>query len=114
MGFELPEIARDIAKRPFILVGFAAFVLLLALAATSFDRAVKALGAVRWRLLHRCVFVVAGLAELHFLWMRAAKNNLAEVAVYAAVLSLLLGWRLGRWWRERRERLAPAAAGLSR
>jgi sulfoxide reductase heme-binding subunit YedZ len=96
MGFELPDIAKDIAKRPFILVGFSAFVLLTPLALTSFNRAIKAIGAKRWQVLHRAVYFVAGLATLHFFWMRAGKNNFAEVAVYAAVLSVLLGWRLLR------------------
>ncbi|WP_342618824.1 protein-methionine-sulfoxide reductase heme-binding subunit MsrQ [Rhodoferax sp. GW822-FHT02A01] len=96
MGFELPDIAKDIAKRPFILVGFSAFVLLTPLALTSFNRAIKAIGARRWQVLHRAAYCVAGLAILHFFWMRAGKNNFAEVAVYAAVLSVLLGWRLLR------------------
>lgn len=100
MGFDPAEIAGDIAKRPFILVGFAAFVLLTPLAATSFNRAIRALGAPRWQALHRAVYAVAGLAVLHFFWMRAGKNDFAEVAVYAAILGVLLGWRL--WKRLRR------------
>ena len=103
-GFDLAEIGKDIAKRPFILVGFAAFVLLTPLAATSFNRAVKALGAQRWQLLHRLVYVIAGLAILHFFWMRAAKNNFAEVAVYAAILAVLLGWRVRESLRKRASR----------
>ena len=99
MGFELADIAQDIAKRPFILVGFSAFVLLTPLALTSFNRAIKALGAKRWQLLHRLAYVVAGLAILHFFWMRAGKNNFAEVMVYALVLGLLLVWRALRRWR---------------
>jgi len=111
MGFDLAEIAKDIPKRPFILVGFLAFVLLTPLAATSFNRAVKALGARRWQALHRLVYVVAGLAILHFFWMRAGKNDFAEVAVYAAILALLLGWRLLHAVRQRR---APQAAATRR
>ncbi len=111
MGFELAEIAKDIPKRPFVLVGFLAFVLLTPLAATSFNRAVKALGARRWQALHRLVYVVAGLAILHFFWMRAGKNDFAEVAVYAAILGLLLGWRLVQAVRKRR---APPAAAPRR
>ena len=98
MGFEVADIAKDIAKRPFILVGFAAFVLLSPLALTSFNRAIKAMGAKRWQALHRLVYAVAGLAVLHFFWMRAGKNNFAEVAVYAAVLGFLLAWRCYRRW----------------
>ena len=94
MGFDLADIAKDIAKRPFILVGFAAFLILTALALTSFNRAIKTLGAKNWRRLHSLVYLVAALAILHFFWMRAGKNDFAEVAVYAAVLGLLLGWRV--------------------
>jgi len=100
MGFELGDIGRDIAKRPFILVGFSAFVVLTALALTSFNRAVRLLGGKRWQRLHRSVYLVAGLGLLHFFWMRAAKNNFAEVLVYAAVLALLLGWRIVRFLKQ--------------
>ena len=93
MSFELEDIARDIAKRPFILVGFSAFLLLTPLALTSANRVIKALGAKRWQRLHQLIYVVAGLAVLHFFWMRSGKNNFAEVFVYATVLGLLLGWR---------------------
>jgi sulfoxide reductase heme-binding subunit YedZ len=102
MEFDLAAIAKDIAKRPFILVGFAGFLLLTPLAATSFNRAVKALGAKRWQRLHQLVYAVAGLAILHFFWMRAAKHNFAEVAVYGAILGALLAWRLVRFARQRR------------
>ena len=108
-GFEVQEMARDIAKRPFILVGFASFLLLTPLAATSFNRAVKAMGARRWQALHRLVYVVPFTAILHFFWMRAGKNDFAEVALYAAILALLLGWRLREALRKRR----AAAASLS-
>ncbi|MBK9574932.1 MAG: sulfoxide reductase heme-binding subunit YedZ [Rhodoferax sp.] len=97
MGFDLADISRDITKRPFILVGFTSFVLLSALAATSFNRAIKALGAPRWRKLHTLVYAVALLAILHFFWMRAGKNDFAEVAVYAAILGTLLAWRAIRF-----------------
>jgi sulfoxide reductase heme-binding subunit YedZ len=99
MGFDVPDISKDIAKRPFILVGFTALLLLTPLAATSFNRAIKALGAKRWQTLHRLVYAVAGLGLLHFFWMRAGKNNFAEVFVYVAILGLLLGWRLVRFSR---------------
>ncbi len=94
MGFELVDIAADIAKRPFILVGFTAFLLLTPLALTSFNRAIRWLGAKRWQWLHRLVYVVAVLAVLHFFWMRAGKSNFAEVFVYASVLFFLLAWRV--------------------
>lgn len=101
MGFDLTAIVADIAKRPFILVGTAALLLLLPLAATSFNRAIRALGAKRWQALHRLVYGIAGLALLHFFWMRAGKNDFGEVAVYAAVVAMLLGWRVWHWLRTR-------------
>jgi len=104
MGFDVGEIARDIAKRPFILVGFSAFVLLTLLAATSFNAAIKALGARRWQWLHRLVYLIAGLGLLHFFWMRAAKNNFNEVFVYAAIVAALLGWRLWNYASKQRRR----------
>jgi sulfoxide reductase heme-binding subunit YedZ len=102
MGFDVADIAKDIAKRPFILVGFAAFLILTALALTSFNQAIKTLGAKNWRRLHSLVYLVAGLAILHFFWMRAGKNNFAEVAVYAAVLAFLLGWRVWQAIKKKR------------
>jgi len=100
MGFDLGDIGADIVKRPFILVGFLAVVLLTPLALTSFNRAIRALGARRWLALHQSVYVVAVLAVLHFFWMRAGKNNFAEVAVYAAILAVLLGWRVRRYFNK--------------
>ena len=102
MGFDVADIAKDIAKRPFILVGFTGFLLLTPLALTSFNRAVKALGAKRWQTLHKLVYVIAGLGLLHFFWMRAGKNDFAEVAVYAAILAVLLGWRVQQALAKRR------------
>lgn len=102
MEFVLGDIVRDIVKRPFILVGFASVLLLSALAATSFNRVVKAMGARRWQQLHRLVYLIAGLALLHFFWMRSGKNDYAEVAVYAAIIAILLGWRVLHAWRRRR------------
>ena len=107
MGFDVADIARDIAKRPFILVGFSAFLLLTPLAATSFNRAVKALGARRWQTLHKLVYLIAGLALLHFFWMRAGKRDFAEVAVYAAIIAVLLGWRLLQFWKKKRSAARP-------
>ena len=94
MEFVVADIIKDIIKRPFILVGFSAFLLLTALAATSFNRAIKTLGAKRWQLLHKLVYVISGLGLLHFFWMRSGKNDFAEVAVYVVILGVLLGWRL--------------------
>jgi methionine sulfoxide reductase heme-binding subunit len=106
MSFDLADIINDIPKRPFILVGFAAFLLLTPLAFTSFNRAIKALGAKRWQTLHKLVYVIAGLGVLHFFWMRSGKNNYAEVYVYAVILASLLGWRV---WNKLRTTRSPAA-----
>ncbi len=101
MGFDVADIARDIVKRPFILVGFTAAVLLTPLAITSTSRLVKAMGARRWQTLHKLVYAIACLAILHFFWMRAGKNNFTEVFVYAAILGILLGWRAVRAWKQK-------------
>jgi sulfoxide reductase heme-binding subunit YedZ len=101
MGFDLDAVARDIPKRPFALVGFAALLLMIPLAATSFNRAIRALGVARWQKLHRLVHAIVLLGLLHFFWMRAAKHNFGEWSVYAAIVAVLLGWRLQRatWLR---------------
>ncbi|MDP3224924.1 MAG: protein-methionine-sulfoxide reductase heme-binding subunit MsrQ [Rubrivivax sp.] len=96
MGLDLAAIVADIPKRPFILVGTMALLLMLPLAATSFNRAIKWMGAARWQMLHRAVYAVALLALLHFFWMRAGKNDFGEWSVYALVVGALLGWRLKR------------------
>lgn len=110
MGLDLPAVVQDIAKRPFILVGTLALLLMLPLAATSSDAAIRRLGGARWRALHRAVYAIGVLAILHFLWMRAGKNLYAEVAVHAALLAVLLGWRLV----PRRRSGAPPAAPQAR
>jgi sulfoxide reductase heme-binding subunit YedZ len=102
MGFDLADIAKDIVKRPFILVGFSAFLLLTPLAATSFNAAIKAMGAKRWQWLHKLVYLIAGLGLLHFFWMRAGKNNFTEVFVYAAIVAVLLGWRVQQFLKKNR------------
>ena len=109
MGFDVADIAKDIAKRPFILVGFSAFVLLTPLALTSFNRAIKALGGKRWHLLHKLVYVIAGLGILHFFWMRAGKNDFNEVFVYAAILAVLLGWRVVQWLNKKQFKMTLAS-----
>ena len=101
MGFDVTDIVRDIIQRPFILVGTTAVLLLTLLAATSFNRAIRALGARRWQQLHRLVYGIAALGLLHFFWMRSGKNDYAEVAVYAGIIGVLLGWRVWRAWRSR-------------
>ena len=96
MSLVWADIVRDIPKRPFVLVGALALLLMTPLAATSFNRAIKALGAKRWKALHKSVYAIVLLGLLHFFWMRAAKNNFDEWSVYAAIVAVLLGWRLWR------------------
>ena len=100
-GLDLGFIVSDIVQRPFILVGFAAVVGLSLLAATSFNRAIRWLGGRRWQGLHRLVYAIALLGLLHFFWMRAGKNDFNEVALYGAIIALLLGWRAVRALRGR-------------
>jgi len=104
MGLVWDDIVRDIPKRPFVLVGTLALGLMAPLAATSFNRAIKALGAARWKALHKAVYAIALLGLLHFFWMRAGKNDFGEWAVYAVIVALLLGWRM----RQALKRRAPA------
>ena len=100
MSFVAADIVKDIIKRPFILVGSTALLLMTPLAATSFNAAIKWMGAKRWQLLHKAVYAIVLLGLLHFFWMRSAKNNFDEVAVYAVVIAVLLGWRLKqRFWK---------------
>lgn len=109
-GWDIRAVGVDVAERPFILVGMLAVALLLPLAATSFNAAIRWLGAARWRRLHRAVYAVAGLAILHFFWMRSGKQLYGEVIVYAAILAVLLGWRAWDALSRARGR-APAATG---
>ncbi len=100
MGLDAAEMVQDIVKRPFILVGTLTFLLLLPLAATSLNRAVRWLGARRWQRLHRLVYGAALTMLLHFFWMRAGKSDFVEVAAYAALVAFLLGWRAWRALRQ--------------
>lgn len=100
--FDLGEMWRDVLKRPFITVGFAAFILLLPLAATSSDAMMRRLGR-RWQQLHRLIYVIAALAILHFWWMRAGKNDFAEPLLFGAIMTALLLLRVLWAWRKRGE-----------
>ena len=90
--FDVAEIIRDITKRPFITIGFLAFVLLIPLAVTSTNSMVRRLGAKRWIKLHRLVYAIAIFGVLHF-WLMV-KRDVTEPAIYAGILALLLGFRL--------------------
>ena len=91
--FDPAAIIKDIIKRPFITVGFTAFVLLIPLAATSTRAMIRRLGR-RWQQLHRLVYAIAILGVIHYLWL--VKKDLTEPLIYGAVLTLLLLMRLPR------------------
>ena len=93
-GLAFDDIWRDILKSPFIWLRFSALLAMLPLALTSFNAAIRWMGVKRWQTLHRLVYATAVLAVLHFFWMRAGKNDFTEVLVYAAVLGMLLAWRV--------------------
>ncbi|MBV8124718.1 MAG: sulfoxide reductase heme-binding subunit YedZ [Burkholderiaceae bacterium] len=101
MSLDWADIAHDIGKRPFILMGFAAWLMLLPLAATSFNRVIKTMGAKAWQALHKLVYLIALVGLAHFIWMRAGKHNFAEPEVYGLILALLLGWRVVQALRKR-------------
>ena len=90
--FDVAAIVKDVIKRPFITVGFAAFVLLIPLAATSTNAMVKRLGAKRWQWLHKAVYVIGTLGAIHFWWL--VKKDITEPLIFAAILSVLLGARV--------------------
>lgn len=95
--FDLDDILKDIVKRPFITVGFAAFVLLVPLATTSNNAIIKRLGARLWQRIHYAVYLIAVLAVVHYWWL--VKKDITQPAIYAAVFFLLLALRL--FWKLR-------------
>ena len=95
-GWVIDDIVADVFKRNFILVGMLTFLVMLPLALTSFNAAIRALGGRKWQLLHKLVYAVSLLGLLHFYLKKAAKNDVSDVMVYAVILALLLGWRVVR------------------
>ena len=91
--FDLDAIARDIFKRPFITVGFAALALLLPLAATSSHWAIRQLGGRRWQSLQRSIYPIGIMASVHYFWL-VKITALIYPLIYATLLALLLGWRV--------------------
>lgn len=90
--YDVMAVLKDIPKRPFITVGFAAFVLLIPLAMTSTAWSIRKLGGKNWNRLHRLVYVSASLGVVHYFWK--VKADLREPGVFAGVLAVLLGYRL--------------------
>jgi len=97
--FDWVAILKDIKKRPFITVGFACFVLLLPLAATSTNAMMRRLGR-RWQQLHRLVYLIGIGGVVHYWWL--VKKDITQPALYALVLALLLGYRLAVWVQARK------------
>jgi sulfoxide reductase heme-binding subunit YedZ len=110
-GLALSTILEDIAKRPFITVGFLALVLLVPLAVTSTQRMVRRLGFPLWQRLHRLAYVTASLGVVHFVWR--VKKDATEPFVYGGVLALLFAIRLAEAIRKRRARAVGAASASS-
>lgn len=100
LRFAWDHVLEDIAKRPYITIGFTALLLLIPLAATSTNRAQRALGR-NWVKLHRLVYVIAVLGVVHFWWQ--VKRDIAEPLLYAFLLSVLLGVRVHHAWTVRRK-----------
>ena len=101
------QIFEEIVKRPYITIGFAAWLLLVPLAITSTQGWIRRLGR-RWGQLHKLVYAIGVFAVLHFWWL--VKSDIREPALYAGILAVLLGWRVWKWRQKRRN----AAAALSR
>ena len=106
--FAIADIVKDVAKRPYITVGFACFLMLIPLAATSTNAMIRRLGARRWQRLHRLVYLIGVGGIVHFLWL--VKSDLRETLIYGAILAILLGFRLWDWARRVPVAVAAGAA----
>ncbi|MEB0031467.1 protein-methionine-sulfoxide reductase heme-binding subunit MsrQ [Undibacterium sp. RTI2.1] len=106
--FDLTEMWADVIKRPFITVGFIAFVLLLPLALTSTNSMIKRLGGKRWQWLHRLVYVIVPLGILHYFWMKAGKHDFFQPIIFGTIVALLLLMRVVWRWQSRTA-LTPTA-----
>lgn len=104
--FDLQAAWKDVLKRPFITVGFIAFVLLIPLAVTSTNAMIRRLGR-RWQQLHRLIYLIAPLGILHFWWMKAGKNDFEQPIIVGSIVALLLGLRV--YWHFARKRQAVHA-----
>jgi sulfoxide reductase heme-binding subunit YedZ len=106
--FNVHEMVKDIYKRPFITVGFSAFVLMIPLAATSTAWSMAWLGGKNWQRLHRLIYLTAILGVIHYIWLvKADKRKPLE---YGLVLALLLLYRVGAWLNNKRKRSSLAAS----
>jgi sulfoxide reductase heme-binding subunit YedZ len=106
-SFDLAAIWRDVAKRPFITVGFTAFVLLIPLAITSTAGWIRRLGGRRWQILHRAIYISVICGVIHYYWL--VKSAVLRPLTYAAIVAVLLLWRLGDWLIRRGRTIRTAA-----
>lgn len=104
-SFDLSGMWRDVQKRRFITVGFTAFILLMPLAITSTKAWIRRLGGKRWQMLHRAIYVAAVCGVIHYYWL--VKSDVRKPLFYAALVAILLLWRLGNWFVKRNRALAP-------
>jgi sulfoxide reductase heme-binding subunit YedZ len=98
-AFDLSAMWKDVAKRPFITVGFLGFVLLVPLAITSTAGWIRRLGGKRWQLLHRSIYFAAVCGVIHYYWL--VKSDVRKPLFYGALVGILLLWRLGDWFFKR-------------
>jgi methionine sulfoxide reductase heme-binding subunit len=106
-SFDLAAMWKDVAKRPFITVGFLGFVLLIPLAITSTAGWIRRLGGKRWQMLHRAVYVTAICGVIHYYWL--VKSDVRAPLFYGALVAILLLWRVADWFLKRRRSSAPVA-----
>jgi methionine sulfoxide reductase heme-binding subunit len=109
--FDLAGMWKDVVKRPFITVGFTAFVLLIPLAITSTAGWIRRLGGKRWQMLHRSIYFAAVLGVIHYYWL--VKSDVREPLFYGALVAILLLWRLGSWFIRRRNQSPVRATAPS-
>jgi len=105
-SFSLAGMWKDVEKRRYITVGFLGFVLLIPLAITSTKGWIRRLGGRRWNILHRAIYVAAICGVIHYYWL--VKSDIREPLLYAAILAVLLIWRLATWFVNKNAALAPA------
>lgn len=111
-SFDFSAMLKDVVKRPFITVGFAAFVLLIPLALTSTGGMIRRLGGKNWQRLHRVIYVCAILGVIHYYWL--VKSDVRKPLMYAFFVGILLLWRVGdTYFRGKRNAPAPARSGVS-
>ena len=111
-SFDLSAIWKDVAKRPFVTVGFTAFVLLIPLALTSSAGWIRRLGGRRWQMLHRAIYISAICGVIHYYWL--VKSDVRQPLMYGAILTLLMIWRVRMWTAKKpAAKPQPAPVGVS-